>query len=677
MDKFINREVSWLAFNERVLQEANDKSVPVIERLRFLGIFSNNLDEFFRVRVASIRRMKEIGYDKKNKINNPQKTLEEIHSIVVKQNHQFQIIFDDIKKILAENGIQIIDETKVTDAQKKYLANYFFENIRPTLVPIMLHQLVSFPELKDRNIYLAIKLSNSLTIKKEYALVEIPTDNLPRFIEIPSTTKNKYIILLDDIIRLHLKDIFKQFDYEKIEAYTIKITRDAELDIDHDIAQSFIEKITKSVKNRKKGRPVRMVYDKQIAPDLLKYITTKTKLKVSENLIAGGRYHNFKDFIGFPDLGKKELVNSAITNAVHPLLNNNNSVLKTIESKDVLLHFPYQSFSHIIDMLREAAIDPFVKTIKITLYRVAQQSNIINALVNAVKNGKKVIAVVEVQARFDEEANIKWASLLQEEGVTVIYGIPNLKVHAKLCLIEREEKKTIKKYCLISTGNFNEKTAKIYADNALLTTNKIISQEVAAMFLYLERNLQFPTLKKLIASPVYTRKKFLTLIDNEIAAAKKKKKAGIFLKLNSLVDEVLIQKLYEASKAGVPIKIIVRGICALKPGVKKLSENIEVISIVDKFLEHSRIYVFENKGERLLYISSADWMSRNLDVRIEISCPILDKKLQDELLTMLQIQWSDTQKARIIDAELGNLYRNGQPVIRSQEAILDYLSENK
>jgi polyphosphate kinase len=677
--KFINREISWLSFNDRVLQEAEDKTVPILDRLKFLGIFSNNLDEFFRVRVATLKRVMEFGKKAKTTLHiKPQKLLDEIQKLVIKQNLQFEKTYKEIQEELRTQKIFIIDEKKLTATQSKYIKEYFSEKVRPALVPIMLNQVKHFPYLKDKSIYLAAKLSVDHKPKlTQYALIEVPTDQVGRFVILPSVNDNHYVILLDDIIRHNLPDVFSMFHFTKIEAYTVKLTRDAELDIDNDISQSILDKISRGVKNRQKGDPVRFVYDQQMPPDLLALFTSRMKLHKYDNLIAGGRYHNFKDFMGFPSLGTPDLHYEDVKPLPHPALIKDKSIFDTIKNRDVMLHYPYHSFSHFIDLLREAAIDPTVKSIKITLYRAAKKSKVINALINAARNGKDVTVVVELQARFDEEANIKWAKALAEEGIHVIYGVAGLKVHSKLCLIQREEKGKQRFYANISTGNYNEISSYVYSDDSLLTADPRITSEVAHVFEFFERNYIVRQYKHLVPSPLRTRKKFIQLIEHEIANAKHGKPSGIFLKLNSLIDEEMIEKLYTASNAGVKVRIIVRGICALVPGVPGMSENIEAISIVDRFLEHSRIYVFENNGEPIYYISSADWMARNLDTRIEISCPIYDTKLQKELKDILDIQWSDNAKARLINSEQNNQYRpaTSNLKIRAQEKIYQYLKK--
>lgn len=679
-DQFINREISWLNFNARVLQEAADSTVPVLERLRFLGIFSNNQDEFFRVRIATLTRLLVLGKKAKNAVhyNKPKKVLEEVQEIVREQGKLFEEIYADIQQELRKQNIHILSETQLTKEQGEFVKNYFNDNVRPTLVPIMLAQVKEFPYLKDKAIYLAIKLGvKGKPNSKQFALIEVATDVVDRFLVLPSNGKKQDVILVDDIIRYNLPDVFSFFPFNEIEAYTIKVTRDAELDIDNDISQSFIDKITKSVKARQKGEPVRMVYDEKMPKDLLDFIKQKLKMRNLDNFIPGGRYHNFKDFIKFPQLDGKGLFYPKQKPIQHKLLANNQSFFEVMKKQDIMLHYPYQTFGHFIDLLREAAIDPNVKTIQITLYRVASKSMVINALINAAKNGKHVVAVVELQARFDEEANIKWAQHLQDEGIKVIYGVAGLKVHSKFCLITRVEGGKNKHYANITTGNYNENTSLVYADDALFTADAKITKEVEHVFEFFEKNYKVYQFKQLILSPLNTRKKFLRLLEHEVEFAKAGKKAEVLLKMNSLVDEEMISALYDASRAGVKIRIIVRGICAIVPGIKGMSENIEVISIVDKFLEHSRIYIFHNGGDTLYYLSSADWMTRNLDYRIEVSCPINDKKLQKEIRDILEIQWSDNTKARVMDAEQNNEHRTtkSKTKVRAQHAIYDYLKK--
>lgn len=669
----INRELSWLAFNERVLQEAQDATVPLIERIKFLGIYSNNLDEFFRVRVATLKRV--IKHQKKTKkfiTENPQQLLYKIQKVVIDQQKKFENTYQNLLKELKKFGVSIINEKQLSSEQGTVVTQYFREQVMPYLFPIMMEKDTPTPYLKDHSVYLVIKLECKQKQKKtKYALLEIPVNPLSRFFVLPDKSNKSYIILLDDVIRYNLNHLFSNFEYDNIEAYTIKLTRDAELDIDHDISKSFVEKISKGLKARKKGSAVRLVYDHEIPSEMLSFIMKKLKLGKEDTPIPGGRYHNFKDFISFPNTDKPALSYKKIVPLKHPDLKDQSTLFKVIKQKDVLITYPYQTFDHLIDLLREASIDPKVKSIKITLYRVAKNSSIVKALINAIKNGKHVTAVVELQARFDEEANMYWAGKLKDEGATVIYGVPGLKVHSKMFIISRQEGKERINYVHVGTGNFNGETARIYTDHSLLTCDKRITEEVERVFGFYTNNLKKGTYKNLLVSPFFMRKELTKLINKEIAIAKKGKSASIILKINNLVDLEMIKKLYEASAAGVKIKLIVRGICSLVAGVKGLSENIEAISIVDKFLEHSRFFIFHNGGEEKYFLSSADWMVRSLDHRSEVTVVIHDKNIQQQLRTIVDAMWADNTKARILGSEQKNEYRkiNTKTRIRAQEVI--------
>jgi polyphosphate kinase len=668
----INRELSWLAFNERVLQEAEDASVPLIERLKFLGIYSNNRDEFFRVRVATLKR--SLKHQKKAEEligENPKRLLDKIQKTVIEQQKKFERIYQVIIASLEKHNVSILNEKELNTEQHHFVIEYFKEKVMPSLFPIMLDNTSSFPYLKDKSGYLIIKLGrNDKKKKSKFALIEVPTDLLSRFVVLPKEKEKNFIILLDDVIRASLEEIFPNFEHDYIEAYNIKLTRDAEIDIDNDLSKSFIEKISKGLRDRKKGQPVRLVYDGQIAPDMLDFIMKKIKLGKEDNPIPGGRYHNFKDFISFPNIGSAELSYKKIQPQKHPDLKDQLSIFKVIKQKDVMLTFPYQSYEHIIDLLREASIDPKVHSIKITLYRVAKNSNVVKALINAIKNGKEVTAVVELQARFDEEANIYWSNKLQEEGAKVIYGVPGLKVHSKMFLITRKEAGKLVNYAHVGTGNFNGDTARVYTDLSLLTASKNITDEVSKVFSFYSDNLKPGTYKHLLVSPSFMRKRLIQLINKEIQNARQKKPAYIILKLNNL---------YEASSEGVKIRLIIRGICSLVAGVKGVSENIEAISIVDKFLEHSRVLIFCNNNDEKYYLSSADWMKRNLDHRSEVAVPIYDLQIQEQLKTIIETLWNDNMKARILDSKQANEYRQTPKKnrVRAQDEIYNLFKQTK
>ncbi|MBN1180677.1 MAG: polyphosphate kinase 1 [Bacteroidales bacterium] len=677
----INREISWLSFNERVLQEAADVTVPLLERLHFLGIFSNNLDEFFKVRVASIKRMIDIEEQtKKTNPERPKRILGLIQNKVLELQKQFQSIYSDILEELKNENIFLINETQLSKSQIEYVKEYFDDNVLSQLSPIMLSNVEEFPYLKDKSIYFATKLTRDETHQIDYALLEIPTDVVSRFIVLPSKGEKRFIIILDDLIRYCLRDVFAIFQYDKIEAYTIKLTRDAELDIDNDLSISILEKISKGVSSRSHGQPVRFVYDQDIAPDMLKYIISKLGLGNEDNLIPGGRYHNFKDYMNFPRIGGDHLKYKNVSPLKHELLYPSESKFPVIASRDIFLHCPYHKFDHYINLLREAAIDPNVKSIKTTVYRAARNSKVINALISAARNGKLVTVVIELQARFDEESNIHWSRKLEEVGAKVLFGIPGYKVHAKLTLITRRENRKLMQYACISTGNFHEGNALVYSDLTLMTSDRRITSDVAKAFNFFENPIINNKYNHLILSPLFTRKKMYKLIENEIRNAKSGKEAYIILKVNSLVDKEMISKLYKAHASGVKIKIIVRGMCSLTPGVPGFSDNIEAISIVDKYLEHARIFVFCNNGNELYFISSADWMPRNLDHRIEATCPIYDQDLKNELKTILNIQLKDDVKARIINEKQDNPYKKGRintKGFRSQEEVFKYYKNRK
>ncbi len=677
---YVNRDISWLNFNARVLQEAEDESVPLIERIRFLGIFSNNLDEFFRVRYASIKRASQIGKKAaKQEFGgvNPEKLLAQINEIVIYQQARVQEVLDQLIDNLEEFGISMVNEKTLSDNQKEWIREAFVQRVSPSVFNLILTSLQEFPELKDKSIYLSIKLTkNENPDDPLYALIEIPSEFVGRFIEMPRDDK-KYIIYLDDLIRYNLDYIFFIFEYDNIEAHTIKITRDAELDIDNDVSKSFLEKIQKSVKNRRIGDPVRFVYDRELSPDFLQYLMNRMELDNHDSLIAGGRYHNKKDLMKFPNVGGAELEHPALPIVPHPQLSMERSILNEIRQRDIMLFMPYHSFSYIIRFLREAAIDPLVEEIKITLYRMASKSRISSALINAAKNGKKVTAVIELQARFDEENNIKWTNNLKNEGVDVVSGIPGLKVHSKIALVRRREKGKLKNYALIGTGNFHEGTAKFYTDYHLMTSNPEITDEVCKVFDFIKTNYLVQKYDHLIVSPHYSRDRFTDLVDREIQNAMAGKKASIFLKMNSLSDLDMIDKLYEAGQAGVKIRMVIRGICSLIPNKLGLSENIEAISIVDRFLEHSRVFVFENDGNPLYFIGSADWMTRNLDYRLEVTVPIYDEKVKRQLKDQMDIIWNDNVKARYHNLEDINAYRNeGETKVRSQVDMLQYFNNH-
>ena len=672
-NSYINREVSWLQFNARVLQESDDKTVPLIERLRFLGIFSNNLDEFFKVRYATVKRIVEAGKGGKSELGGikANELLDIITQIVIKQQSDSLEILSKIQKELESEHIYMVNETQIKPEHHDFIKNYFIQKVSPALVTIILSDNVELPNLKDSAAYLAVnlRLTNG---NNQYALIEI-SKSMNRFVVLPEINGNNYIMMLDDLLRYCLNDIFNIFDYSSITAHMIKITRDGELDLESDLSKSFIEKISDSVKHRQISEPVRFVYDKTIDKSTLSYLMEKMGIESTDSIIPGGRYHNRRDYMGFPSLGRTDLLYDEIEPLPVKGLSLETSIFKTIKEKDYLIHTPFHTFSYIVKFLREAALDPKVSTIKITIYRLAQISHVASSLINAAKNGKKVTVSIEIQARFDEQANIDYAEQMQQEGVNLIFGVQGLKVHSKMCVIERDENNKLKRFGFISTGNFNESTARIYTDYTLFTADQRILKDVNKVFDFFETNYRIFKYKHIITSPHYTEKSLFNLIDTEINKVKIGKPGRIRLKMNSLSSFKMVDKLYEASRAGVKIEMIIRGICCLIPGVVGMSENIEVISIVDKFLEHTRLYIFGEDKDAKIYISSADWMTRNIENRVEVSCPIYDLDLKHELIDNFNIYWSANVKARLLNSTQNNAYKKRKnPIIRAQFATYDY-----
>jgi len=676
INNYRSKELSWLSFNERLLQEAEKQTVPLIERIKFLGIYSNNLDEFFRVRVAILKRIAQLDSNTFLDGGYPLDILKEIRLLVQKQQERFGKIYAGLIKELAENDIHLINEEQLTPEQGEFVLEYFQNKVRPKLMPIIVAKSRNVPDLKDDAIYLAVELHCEPDDKIEYALVKIPSSQ-NRFVQLPSEGKKQYIILLDDIIRYELKNIFYMFNVTKSKAYTFKLTRDAELNIDDDLANSYVDKISRSLEKRKDAAPVRFVCDRDLPEEYLKLLSRKLHLSKDDAVIKGGRYHNFKDFMSFPKIGVKSLNYPDLSHIPHKDLPRGESTLAKIKEKDILLHFPYQSFLNFIDLLQEASIDPNVESIKITIYRVAKNSSVMNALINAARNGKKVTAILELQARFDEKANIKWSDKLMVAGVRVIYGVTGLKVHSKLCSIVRKEKRTLVHYACIGTGNFNEDSANVFSDHLLMTAHQEIAKEVSSIFDFFDKNYQRSRHKHLLVSPFTLRGKVTQLIQNEISLAKAGKKGMIYIKVNNLVDATLIKKLYAAKKAGVDVRLNVRGMFSAITTFDTKENTIPAIGMIDRFLEHSRMYVFGNDGDPQIYISSADIMSRNLDRRIEVACPIYEPELKIELLQMLELQWKDNTAARVLDKNLSNKIKTGgRKKIRSQIEFHKYLQKS-
>ena len=676
---FIPRELSWLSFNSRVLQEAADPQTPVIQRLRYLGIFSNNMDEFFRVRVAEVRRLISVSSGAQRQ--RAKDLLVDIQSEVVALQRDFERIYDDVLRALRQRKIYMVNERQLDEGQAAFVQSYFTNKVLPELEPILLRDGQAIPVLTDESLYLAVDILSGDDYF--YALVELPTDHLDRFVEIPKRKGKggRVFMALDNVIRACLPQVFRGVvPIDDASAYCFKFSRDAELELDASITESLIEKMATSLKQRRKADAVRFVYDEKMPERLLSYLRTRFGFGKYDSLIPGGRYHNSKDFIGFPNVGPKYLEFKPLPPIRMERLEQGRSLFDTIRERDVFLYYPYHPFDYIVDLLKTAALDPQVLTIRICLYRVASDSRIVDALLNATANGKRVMAVVELAARFDEAANISWAQRLTEAGIEVIFGIPGLKVHSKLLLIERREEKGIRYYSHVGTGNFNEKTARLYTDFTLLTRDQNIGKDVASIFEFLKYPYRRPNYKLLLVSPHSSRSGLMELIDQEIANARDGYHAEMVLKCNNLVDRQLTMKLYEASDAGVDVKLIVRGMCSLKPGVKGISDNIRAVSIVDRYLEHPRAYVFHNKGNPRYFIGSADLMTRNLDYRVEALCPIFDEDAQDVMQAILDQQWHDNVKARVLNAEQDNVrvsVRKKVARIRSQETIHRYLKTGK
>ncbi|WP_429025851.1 polyphosphate kinase 1 [Aeromonas media] len=675
--QYEEKELSWLSFNERVLQEAMDKTVPLIERVRFLGIFSSNQDEFFKVRVSDVKRrilINEVhGGDDEAKV-----LLRAIQQKVMALGEAFDNTYKELLIALARHNIFLVNENQLSEAIQQWLRIFFKEKVLRHIIPILLNKEVNPVKfLKDEHTYLAVEMKKNGQVI-QYALVEVPTDDLPRFFQLPpeGTRRKKQIIILDNVIRFCLDEIFKGFfDYDEIAAYAVKLTRDAEYDLSDQLDLSLVDKMSDGLKQRLTAMPVRFVYEREMPAAMISFLKLKLQISSYDAIMPGGRYHNFKDFIGFPNVGRDYLENPKLPALDCRDFDGFVNAFDAITKQDILLYYPYHKFHHFTELVRQAAFDPAVSAIRINIYRVAKKSRIIHSLIDAANNGKKVTVVVELRARFDEAANIDWANILTDAGVKVVFGVPSLKIHSKLCLITRHENGEAVRYAHIGTGNFNEKTAKIYTDFSLLTRHPDITAEVEGVFEYIEYPYKRYKFNHLLVSPINCRRQLYRLIDNELANAKAGQPSSITLKINNLVDRDLINRLYAAGQAGVPIQMIIRGMCALRPGVPGLSDNIQVISIIDRFLEHPRVMVFHNKGNPQLFISSADWMSRNIDGRIEVGTPIYDERLKQRILDILDLQLSDTCKARVIDADQKNEYvkRGNRRKVRSQVAIYDYL----
>lgn len=681
-DLYYPKELSWLAFNERVLQEAADKNNPAVERIRFLGIYSNNLDEFFRVRVGDVKRQILIAYNAGDEEESERQRLLllQIQRKVLELSKKFDAIHKEVVKALARYNIYILQKHELNDYQREWVRNYFINKALRHIAPILIDKKTDLlSRLNGTAVYLYVALRREGRSPR-FAAVQVPTSEISRFHLIPpqKSRKNKHIILLDDMIQLCMEDIFRGFvKFDTLESYSFKLTRDSEYSINDEIDESYMEKMSESMKQRLIAEPVRVIHDQGMPADMVEDLQKRLKITKLDTLHSAGHYRNFKDFIGFPNVGREYLENAKLPAIDTKDFSRYNTVFDAISAHDILLYYPYHRFLHFTEFLRQAAFDPSVKSIRLNIYRVASHSRIVSSLIDAVDNGKKVTVVVELRARFDEEANIEWSKRMTDAGIRVVLGIPSLKIHSKLCIVSREERGKLMHYAHFGTGNFNEKTAKIYTDYSLFTKNQEMAEEANSVFeliSYPYRRFKFQHLQ---ISPLNARTKIQSLIRQEIQYLKEGHEAQITFKINNLVDKELIDDLYRASQAGVTIRGIVRGMCGLRPGIKGLSENIELISIVDRFLEHPRVMIFNGGGNRKVYISSADWMTRNMDNRIEVGAPIYDEKLQQRIVDIMEIQFRDTLKARQIDKDQLNQYvkRGNRKKLRSQEEIYTYLKQ--
>ena len=685
--KFFNKELSWLSFNERVLQEAADSTVPAIERIRFLGIFSSNMDEFFQVRVADVKRRIFFSQGTEEREQYEQ-LMAQLQKKVVLLQKRFDEVLEEVLETLRKNGISLLSIDQLNEEEKQRLKRFFTEKVQRFIVPIWVNGKGNLSNIiREDETYLCVEIINS--DDKQYALLEVPSDQMDRFIKLPAKghSKKHKLLFLDDIMQLNLEVLFKGIiPFKQLRAFSFKTTRDAEYRPSDDIEQSLLERMEEGLKQRVKADPVRLVYDRAMPEEMLSFLSEKLQLTQFDSFVAGGRYRNTRDFAKFPHLGKKSLTHKVLPALFHPKFSHFDNVFDAIQKSDIALYYPYHRFSHFTEFVRQAAYDPKVTRISMCIYRVAPNSRVIRSLMDAVQNGKHVTVMVELQARFDEEANIEWAKELTDSGVRVSFGIHGLKVHSKLVLIHRNEGNLDRRYAVIGTGNFHEGTAQIYTDFSLFTCQPDICNDVESVFHYLEQPYRAHKFRHLMVAPVNMRQRINDLIEFEIDQAKAGKPAELFFKVNNLEDESLIVQLYRASRAGVKIRGIVRGMCSLRPGIENLSENIEIRSIVDRYLEHARVYVFEHAGKKEVFIASADLMTRNLDHRVEVAAPIYDDEVKTDILKIMNLQWQDKAKSRFIDAEQRNKYcfesdrlapPKGRSLVPSQVAIHRYLKRRK
>lgn len=664
---YVERDVSWMYFNHRILQEAEKEFVPLLERLSFLGIYSNNLDEFFRVRVASLNRMLERKLDKDTE-QQIKKSLKTINKLNESYSKEYTEAVDKVFEELETHKIRLVTEANLNDEQKDFLSQFFYDKLNGSVNPIWLSEIEDLTVLEDNRIYLIVEKCEKKDNKKKYAIVKVPDRIYGRWVKIPSSDSFDNIMYLDDVIRYCLPLVFLGFKESTYRAYSFKFTKDAEMEMDNDADFGTMEKIALGVNSRKKGEAVRVIYDHEMPREMQRKLRDRLNTKELDASLAGGRYQNHKDLMSFPDCGHNDLKYDKWTPIMKPEFVSNESILDQIRQKDRFIHVPYHNFNGYIRVLREAAIKPEVKSIKTTLYRLAKDSKVVKALITAARNGKKVTAVVELLARFDEESNIKWSKRMQEEGVNVIFGVEGLKIHSKLLYIESKKGNI----ACIGTGNFHEGNAKIYTDYLMMTARPKIVNEVAKVFDFIDRPFSPFRFSELLVSPNSMKSRILRMLDTEIRNASEGKEAWVKIKINHITDTDMVTKLYQASKAGVKIDIVIRGNCSLVPGIKGLSENIRCVGIIDRYLEHSRILIFANGGKPRYFLGSADWMPRNLLNRIEVLTPVYDEELQADLMRTISYGMRDTTNGRFVDGKGTNNFVEGEPFRSQQELYKEY-----
>ena len=675
---FVESDLSWMYFNHRILQEAEKKEVPILERMSFLGIYSNNLDEFFRVRMASLNRL-ALSKDKNIKADRERakKTIKDINHLNACYNKEFEKAVDDITEELEAKGIRLLHETELNEEQQLFIRRLYLEKLNGSTNPIWLSQVKEIGATGDDGIFLAIKRMEWHEDKKkpkvDYALIAMPDKELGRFVRLPKSDGMENIMYLDDVIRYCLPMIFIGEGKATYEAYSFKFTKDAEMEMDNDLNSGVMQKVAKGVKSRKSGEPIRVIYDDSMPKELLKRIMSRLNIDTLDTIVSGGRYQNHKDLMAFPDCGRTDLKYPKWTPILKPELETEQSILDTIRQKDRFIHVPYHSFNSFIRVLREAALNPDVKGINVTLYRLAKASKVVKALICAARNGKKVTVVIELLARFDEESNIKWSKRLQEAGVEVVFGVEGLKIHSKLVYIQCKSGDI----ACIGTGNLHEGNAKVYTDYMMMTARPQIVREVKKVFEFISKPFKPVKFRELLVSPNEMKPKILRLISDEIRNAKEGLEAWIKVKINHITDEDVVAKLYEASQAGVKISLLVRGNCSLVPGLPGVSENISALGVIDTYLEHARILIFANGGNPKYFLGSADWMPRNLVNRIEVLTPVYDEQLQHDLERTIDYGLRDTTNARIVDGRGGNQFKEGAPFRSQEQLYVDYLKESQ